>query len=121
MAKNNYLAQRQARDRQFFEAGMRTGAQLVYDFVTMTLTDPDVMGKNRVLGRATLDKVFLNSKKLDEHFSLAFSDHVEADYIRAEWDKCLVEIFGDDADSFNKRYPYAKDFQYMKAQKGWVK
>lgn len=120
MAKNNYIAQRQARDRQFFEAGMRTGAQLATDFVTQTLHDPDVMGKNRVLGRATLDKVFAHCKELDEHFSLAFSDHVEADYVREEWDSVMREIYGDDADPFNKRYPYAKDFCYMKAKKGWA-
>lgn len=121
MANNEFLRKRDERDRRFFEAGMKTGAQLVYDFMTMTLTDPDVMSKNRVLGRATLDKVFLNCSRLDEHFGLAFSSHVEADYIRDEWDKCLVEIFGDDADPFNRRYPYARDFQYLKAQKGWVK
>lgn len=121
MAKNNYIAMRAERDRRFFEAGMRTGAQLVVDFVSQTLHDPDVMGKNRVLNRGSIEKIFGHCKVLDEHFCLAFSDHVEADYIRDEWDACLREIFGDDTDSFTKRYPYAKDFQYMKAQKGWVK
>ena len=120
MAKNKYIAQRQARDREFFEAGMRTGAQLVTDFVTQSLTDPEVMSKNRVLGVATLEKVFKNCKRLDEHFSLAFSDHVEADYIREEWDRCMREIYGEQADPFNKRYPYAKDFKYLRPKKGWV-
>lgn len=120
MAKNNYIAQRQARDREFFEAGMRTGAQLATDFVTQTLTDPNVMGKNRVLGRATLDKVFANCKKLDEHFSIAFSDHVEADYVREEWDGVMREIYGEDAHPFEKRYPYSRDIKYLKPKKGWV-
>lgn len=120
MAKNNYLARQQARDREFFEAGMRTGAQLATDFVTQSLTDPEVMTKNRVLGVGTLNKVFANCKKLDEHFSLAFSDHVEADYIREEWDAVMREIYGEDADPFNKRYPYAKDFKYLRPKKGWV-
>lgn len=120
MGSNNYLKMRAERDRRFFESGMRTGAQLVVDFVSQTLHDPEVMGKNRVLNRGSIEKILGHCKALDEHFCLAFSDHVEADYIRDEWDQCLRDIFGDDTDSFTKRYPYAKDFQYMKAQKGWV-
>ena len=120
MAKNSYLEQRAQRDRQFFEAGMRTGAQLVTDLVCQTLRDPDVMSKTRVLSRESIEKIFMNCKKLDEYYSLAFSDHVEADYRREEWDAVMREIFGDDADSFEKRYPYAKEFSYMKARKGWT-
>lgn len=120
MGGNNYIKMRAERDRTFFEAGMRTGAQLVVDFVTQTLHDPDVMGKNRVMKRDTIEKILGNCKVLDEHFSLAFSDHVEADYIREEWDSVMREIFGEDADSFEKRYPYAKEFKYLKPKKGWV-
>lgn len=121
MAKNEFLKKRDARDRAFFEAGMKTGAQLITDFVSQTLHDPAVMGKTRVLNRGSIDKIFDNCSKLDDHFCLAFSNHVEADYIRDEWDAVMRDIFGDDAAPFNLRYPYAKDFQYMKAQKGWVK
>jgi hypothetical protein len=32
----------------------------------------------------------------------------------------MREIFGDDADPFEKRYPYAKDIKYLKPKKGWV-
>jgi hypothetical protein len=120
MAKNNYIAQRQARDRDFFEAGMRTGAQLIVDFMSQTLHDPDVMGKTRVLNRGSIEKILGHCKVLDEHFCLAFSDHVEADYIRTEWDNCLKEIYGEDTDPVEKRYPYAKEFKYIKTKKGWV-
>lgn len=120
MGRNQYIAQRQARDREYFEAGMRTGAQLVVDFVTQTLHDPEIMGKNRVLNRGTIEKILGNCKVLDEHFSVAFSDHVEADYRREEWDSVMKEIYGEDADPFEKRYPYAKDIKYLKPKKGWV-
>ena len=120
MAKNNFLAQRDARDRKFFEAGMRTGMQLVSDFISQTLHDPNVMGKTRVLNRGSIDKIFENCRLLDEHFSLAFSDHVEADYVREEWDGVMREIYGEDADVFELRYPFAKDIKYLKARKGWV-
>ena len=90
------------------------------DFMVQSLHDPDVMGKTRVLNRGSIEKILANCTKLDEHFSLAFSDHVEADYRREEWDGVMKEIYGEDADPFNKRYPYAKDFQYLKPQKGWA-
>ena len=120
MGTNEFLKKRDERDRRFFEAGMKTGAQLVTDFISQSLHDPAVMGKTRVLNRGSIDKIFANCSKLDDHFSRAFSNHVEADYIRAEWDAVMRDIYGDDADPFEKRYPYAKNVQYLKPQKGWV-
>lgn len=120
MASNEFLKKRDERDRRFFMAGMHTGVQLVTDFVAQSLHDPAVMGKTRVLNRGSIDKIFDNCSKLDDHFCLAFSKHVEADYIRDEWDAVMRDIYGDDADPFIKRYPYAKEFQYLKPQKGWV-
>lgn len=117
----NYLQQRAERDREVFEAGMRTGAQLSTDFITQTLTDPEVMGKSRVCARGSLDKIFANCRKLDEHYSAAFDpDNVEADYVREEWDSVMRDIYGADADPFDKRYPYARDIHYLKPKKGWV-
>lgn len=120
MAQNEFLRKRDERDRRFFMAGMMTGAQLVTDFVSQSLHDPAVMGKTRVLNRGSIDKIFDNCSKLDDHFCLAFSNHVEADYIRDEWDAVMRDIYEDDAAPFTKRYPYAKEFQYLKPQKGWV-
>lgn len=120
MGNNEFLKKRDDRDRRFFDAGMQTGLQLAADYIAQSLHDPDVMGKTRVLNRKTLDKIFINCEKLDAHFSMAFSNHVEADYRREEWDAVMRDIYGADADPFEKRYPYAKDFQYLKPQKGWA-
>lgn len=115
-----YLQRQQIHDRSVFEAGMRTGAQLVADFMTMSLRDPDVMTKYRVLSPETLDRVFENCSKLDDYFSIAFSDHVEADYRREEWDSILRETYGDKTHPFPVRFPYAKDIKYLKPRKGWI-
>lgn len=120
MGKNEFLKKQAERDRRFFEAGMRTGVQMATDYVCQSLHDPGVMGKTRVLNKGSIEKIFANCSELDDHFSLAFSDHVEADYVREEWDAVMREIFGDDAAPFEERYPFAKDFQYLKPQKGWV-
>ena len=120
MAKNDFLRKQAERDRRFFEAGMQTGAQFATDYIALVLHDPEAMGKTRVLNGSTIRKVLLHMGKMDDHFCLAFSDHVEADYVRNELDGALREIFGDDTVPFEKRYPYAKDFNYMKPQKGWT-
>lgn len=116
----NYQQRQKLHDRAVFEAGMRTGAQLVADFMTMSLRDPNVMTKYRVLSPETLDKVFENCSKLDEHFSLAFSDDVEADYVREEWDGVLRETYGDKTHPFDVRFPYAREIKYLKPRKGWI-
>ena len=117
---SNYQKQLKQVYRKGFEDGMRTGVQLLADFMAMTLHDPDVMGKNRVLNRGSIEKIFRNCSKLDDHYSTAFdAGNVEADYIREEMDAALRDIYQDKADPFNKRYPYAKDIRYCKSRKGW--
>ena len=32
----------------------------------------------------------------------------------------LREIYSEDTDSFEKRYPYAKDIKYLKPRKEWI-
>ena len=118
---SNYLNQLKAAYRSGFNDGMKTGVQLMDDFVSLSLHDPDVMGKNRVMKRGSIDKVFANCSKLDDHFSRAFDTmDVEADYVRAEMDAALYDIYGDDADPFEKRYPHAKEIKYCKPRKGWT-
>lgn len=118
MAKKDFLEKQKQRDRKFFEAGMMFGAQLANDFYQVTLHDKNVMG-SRVLGRIQLEKIAANCAMLDDHFSDAFSDSVEADYLQEELDGVLREIFGDDLIPFRERYPTVKQFGYMKARKGW--
>lgn len=118
---SKYMEQLQSAHSKGFEDGMRTGVQLLADFICMTLHDPDVMGKNRVMNRGTLDKIFANCSRLDDHFSKAFNAaDVEADYVREEMDAALRDIYGEDTDPFEKRYPYAKDIKYLKPRKGWI-
>lgn len=118
---SNYLKQLKEAYRRGFNDGMDTGVQLMDDFVSMSLHDPNVMGKNRVMNRGSIDKIFANCSKLDDHFNRAFdTNDVEADYIREEMDAALRDIYEEDADPFEKRYPYAKEISYVKAKKGWV-
>lgn len=119
MAKNDFLKKRDERDRKFYDAGMVMGVQLCHDYVQMALRDPDVMKKD-IFGRERIEKLFKKCTEYDEHFSIAFSREVDADYVQEEMDSILREIWGKDLVPFAERYPYAKQFSYKKAQKGWV-
>ena len=116
---NQFLKQRDARDRRFFEAGMMMGCQLVHDFVQMALRDQETMGKD-IFGRARIQKVFKKCSQFDDYFHICFTKHVEADKRQEEMDAALREIYGDDLVPFEERYPYAKFYSYDKPMKEWV-
>lgn len=117
--KNEYLKQRAARDRAFYDAGMTTGIQMVHDFITMALRDQKTMGKD-VFGKARLEKLFRKVKELDEYYQNAYSKHVEADAKQEEMDGVLKELYGEELIKFPERYPFVKQYGYGKPQKGWV-
>lgn len=118
MAKKDFLNKQKQRDRDFFDAGMHFGLQLANDFYQMTLHDKGVVG-SRVMGRAMLEKIAAHTAKLDDHFHLAFTDDVSADYLQEEMDGVLREIFGEDLILFAERYPMVQKYGYLKARKGW--
>lgn len=116
---NAFLKARDERDMKFFMAGMAMGIQLDQDLTQISLRSLDVVGRD-IFGRGRIMKLRKNIKRLDDYFSICFSDHVEADKRRDEMDELLKEIYEDDLDPFEKRYPYAKQIGYQKARKGWV-
>ena len=115
---NDFIKRRDERDRKFFDAGMMFGLQLANDLYQITLHDKSVVG-SRVMGRDLLQRVADNISKLDDHFSDAFSDHVEADYLQEEMDGVLRDIYGDDLVPFAERYPMVRQYGYLKSRKGW--
>lgn len=119
MGKNEYLKQRDAGDRAFYDAGMQTGIQMVHDFVTMALRDSEAM-QNDVFGSARMDRLWMKVKALDEYYQFAFSKHVEADAKQEEMDGVLKELYGENLVKFQDRYPFVKQYGYDKPQKGWV-
>lgn len=118
MANNDFLSRQKERDRKLFDAGMMFGLQLANDYYQMTLNNPEVMG-SRVLGRAMIEKIAAHTKVLDDHFSNAFTGHVEADFLQEEMDGILRNIWKEDLAPFPERYPIVKQYSYMKSRKGW--
>ena len=116
---NNYIKQRQERDRQMIATGISLGMQLTSDFFQIALRDSEVMGKD-TFGRQRIEKIVAKTMELDDYFNLAFSDHVEAERYQEEMDRLLREIWKDDLLPFQERYDKLKTVKYDKPKKGWV-
>ena len=119
MGKNDLLKRQEARDRQVFAAGLRMGMQIAGDYFQIAVRSPDVMKKD-ICGRGRIEKIMNKTMELDDYFSTAFSDHVEAERYQEEMDRLLREIWEDDLIPFNERYDTVKTIKYNKPKKGWV-
>lgn len=120
MSRNEFIRKRDERDRRFFEAGMRTGMQMVHDYMQIVLRNPKIMGKD-TFARPRIEKICEGIQEVDDYFCIAFNaEHKEADKRQEEMDALLREIWKEDTQPFAVRYPYTKQYGYDKARKGWV-
>ena len=117
MGKNGYLQKRQALNQGFLDAGEQMGMQKMWDYIQLTLRDPDVMGKD-TFGKERLEKIYEHLKVLADLYHICFTDDKEADYYQEQLDaqlrKCCDEFY-----PFYERYPQLKKFGYDKARNGW--
>lgn len=120
MAKNNYVAQREARDQYYFEQGEAVGFQRCLDYMQHLLRNPKYVGKD-IFGRKRWELLYEGLKECDKTFHKAFTHDAEADYCQEKMDAGIREIFGDDTLPFPERYPMFKQANYKKPMKGWVK
>lgn len=117
MGKNGYLEKRQALNQGFLDAGEQMGMQKMWDYIQLTLRDPDVMGKD-TFGKKRLEKVYKQLKVLADRYHICFTDDKEADYYQEELDS-QIRKGCDEFYPFYERYPQLKKFGYEKARKGW--
>lgn len=116
MAKNNYIAKRDAIRREFFDTGLRAGRQQILDMVSLVLRDPDIMGKD-TFGKERLLKVIQGVGEYIDTYEKAWQKDDETDYYRAKLDAALVEAYGDGLhDSFLKRYDFVPEYDYKKGK-----
>lgn len=116
MAKNDYIARRDADRKGFFCAGEQTGRQVMLDMMVLVLRDPEIMGKD-IFGKDRLLKVLKGIEKYMDMFDQAFQATDETDYWRAKLDAALADAFGEEMyDTFNKRYEYCRDYDYVKGR-----
>ena len=116
MAKNDYIARRDADRKGFFRAGEQTGRQVILDMMVLALRDPEIMGKD-TFGKDRLMKVIKGIEHYLDVFDQAFQATDETDYWRSKLDAMLADAFGEKLhDTFLKRYEFAKEYDYMKGK-----
>lgn len=115
-SRNEYLAKREADRQKFFSAGCDTTAQQMFDMMCLVLHDPDIMGKD-TFGADRLKKINRALYEREAYYHEAWCHRQESDYYQEKLDAALREIFGDEIDPFNERYPYMKIWDYNKVAK----
>jgi hypothetical protein len=119
MAKNDYLARQKAMQKAVFEVAEEIGMQRMWDALQLVLRNPKYVGKD-IHGRSRLEKIYEGVKDTMSEYYKAFSNDVEADYTQEKLDEALREIWGEDLEPFDKRYPAIKQPGYEKSRKGWT-
>jgi hypothetical protein len=114
---NAYLERRQAVHQGLLDAGEQMGMQKMWDYIQLTLRDPEVMGKD-TFGKERLEKIYEHIKVLADLYHVCFTDDKEADYYQEKLDAQLrpgCDVFY----TFYERYPQLKKLGYEKSRKGW--
>ena len=118
MAKNDFMKRMKDREQAVLDIGEEMGIQKMWDYMQIALRDPDVVGKD-VFGKERLMKLYKKMAEYANYFHDCFTMHPEADVRQEEMDKLLGEVWGDELQPFNERYPYCKEFSYKKSRKEW--
>lgn len=117
MGKNRYLEKQRNMYQGFLDAGEQMGMQKMWDYLQVTLKDPEVMQKD-TFGKIRMDRIYQHLKVLADRYQVCFTDDKEADYYQEELD-ALIRKGCDEFYPFYERYPQLKQLGYSKARKGW--
>ena len=110
MAKPNnaYLAKKAEKQKARDTVIMQWSHQMVYDALTLVLNDKEVMGKD-VFGKQRLNRLCKALNIKISEIMPSMSGAVDASYIRAQVDRELERICGEDFVPWEERYPYWDD------------
>ena len=89
------------------QAERETYVQFVIDTMTITLNDPDVMGKD-TFGKKRLMRLIAAWGETYSFYHKALTRNDEADYYQEIMDRRLREIYGEDFQPFGERYDWIK-------------
>ena len=116
MGKNGFLERQRIERQAYFDAGLQMGRQQILDMLCIVLNDPDIMGKD-TFGKERLIKVVKGVGEYIDVFQKAWERDDETDYYRVKLDAILAQIYGENMhDTFNKRYEYCSDYDYVKGK-----
>ena len=113
---NAFLSKQDELKQRCFVAGCEITAQQMFDMMCLALHDPQIMGKD-IFGPNRLKKVHKAMYEFEKQYHDAWVHKEESDYLQEKLDAALREIFGDDLEPFQKRYPLTKEWNYYKPTK----
>lgn len=106
--KNAYLAKQAEKQKQRDMIVMSWSHQMCYDALTLVLNDPEVMGKD-VFGRVRLNRLCKALNAKIGEIMPGMSGAVNSSYIRAQVDRELKRICGEDFAPWEERYEFWDD------------
>lgn len=104
MSKNAYLERKKQLQVARDTVVMQWSHQMVYDALTLVLNDKDVMGKD-VFGKDRLNRLCKALNTKISEIMPGMSNRVNASYVRAQVDRELQRICGEDFEPWEQRYP----------------
>lgn len=113
---NAYLDKQKAIQRDYFDAGLRSGRQQIIDMVSLVLRDSEIMGKD-TFGKDRLLKVVKGIGEYIDRYQPAWQKTDESDYYQTKLDDALAEAYGEKLhDSFYSRYEVAPKYDYNRGR-----
>ena len=114
---NAFLEKQQAKNLEYFKIGVDVGMQIACDMISLSLHDPEVMGKD-TFSEKRLRPVMEDALLKRAQFAPAWGGGPEADYYQEKLDVALTDTYGK-INPFEERYPYCKENKYWpKGYKG---
>lgn len=105
MGKNGFLERQQQRQDALMQAQKETYIQFMADMLSITLNDPEWVGKD-VFGGKRLKKVLEGVSANFDKFHGALEKNPEADYVQTRLDERLKEIYAEDFQPCRVRYDW---------------
>lgn len=105
----NFLERQEELRQASYEAGFEEGVQYAQDCMVSAMREDNMVSK------PVVEKILKVFAEKFEKRSICFNPkHPEADYQRELLDRDQIEVFGEKAEAFEKRYPYALKIRYDK-------
>ena len=105
---NAYIAQQREKQKARDMVIMHWSHQMAYDAITLVLNDPTVMGKD-VFGKQRLERICKAMNEKIREMLPALGGTPSASHVRAQIDRALQKICGEDFSTWEERYPWWDD------------
>lgn len=105
MKQSGLIKRQQAEIQAYIDAAQDTMCQMMADCICLAANEQLGLGKQR------LTSLLLRCREILNLYWTACGNAAESDYYREKLDRALGQIFGDDLQPFEERYPSLKQIR----------